>query len=310
VVDASGEAASMRPRPGFSSDSTRRTLAEACQAAGLDPSGAELLRLGENAIWRLHSVPIVARIARTIDYLPDIEAEVAVARWLESVGFPAVRLAGPADQPIVVDRRIVTFWELLSVPTRFGTVAELGSLLRQLHDLEPPTSLALPELDPFRRTQTRIAQADLAGEDRDFLRGRLAELRARYASLVFTLPPGPVHGDASIGNIIRRRDDDTAVLTDLDGFATGPREWDLVRTAMYYERLGWHTAEEYVQFVGVYGFDVMGWLGYPVMRDIRETLMVTWLAQNTQESPRIAAEVTKRIADLRSGDGRRDWAPY
>jgi aminoglycoside phosphotransferase (APT) family kinase protein len=118
-----------------------------------------------------------------------------------------------------------------------------------------------------------------------------------------------VHGDASIGNIIRRQDG-TAVLTDLDGFSVGPREWDLVLTAIYFERFGWHTAAEYAAFTGAYGFDVMTWPGYPVLRDIRETLMVTWLAQNVRESPQIAAEVAKRIADLRSGDGQRDWAPY
>jgi hypothetical protein len=67
-----------------------------------------MLRLGENAIYRLRSLPLVARIARTVDYLPAIETEVAAARWLESVAFPAVRLAGPADQPFVADGRVVT----------------------------------------------------------------------------------------------------------------------------------------------------------------------------------------------------------
>lgn len=101
-------------RDGFSADSTRQTLIKACEAAGLDAGGAELLRLGENAIWRVHWAPVVARIARTVDYLPAIQTEVVVARWLESVGFPAVRLAGVGDQPIVIGGRVVTFWELLS----------------------------------------------------------------------------------------------------------------------------------------------------------------------------------------------------
>ena len=52
-------------------------------------------------------------------------------------------------------------------------------------------------------------------------------------------------------------------LTDLDGFAVGPREWDLVLTALYFERFGWHTAEEYAAFVETYGYDVMAWDGYP-----------------------------------------------
>jgi aminoglycoside phosphotransferase (APT) family kinase protein len=294
----------------FSADSTRLALEVACAAAGLDPAGAELMRLGENAIFRLRSVPLVARIARTVGYLPDVETEVAAARWLEAVGFPAVRLAGPAVQPMVADGRVVTFWELVSERTDWATVGELAALLRRLHDLEPPASLMLPELRPFARVDGRITGADLAEDDRDFLLGRLAELRAAYAGLEFVLPAGPVHGDANIGNIIRRQADDVAVLIDLDGFASGPREWDLVLTAMYFERFRWHTEQEYADFVGGYGFDVLTWPGYPVLRSVRELLMVAWLAQNTREDPKIAAEVAKRIADLRAGDGRRDWAPF
>lgn len=294
---------------GFSADGTRRTLEIACAAVGLDAGGAELLRLGENAIYRLRSAPLVARIARTVDYLPDIETEVAAARWLESERFPAVRLAGPAQQPLVADGRVVTFWELVSEQTEYGSVAELAMLLRRLHDLEPPRSLVLPALRPFARAGSRISDADLAAADREFLRTRLAVLRERYAGLEFVLPAGPVHGDASIGNIIRRADE-VAVLIDLDGFASGPREWDLVLTAMYFERFGWHTAQEYEEFVTAYGFDVTTWPGYPVLRDIRELIMVTWLAQNTRQSPEIAAEVARRIADLRGGDGFRAWAPF
>jgi len=311
VATEDGEAAGgPGGRGDFSAAGTRRTLEIACSAAGLDAGDAELLRLGENAIYRLRSVPLVARIARTVDYLPDIKTEVAAARWLESAGFPAVRLAGPAEQPLVADERVVTFWELVSERTEFGTVAELAMLLRWLHDLEPPSSLVLPELRPFGRVGARISGAELAAGDREFLQARLAELRERYARLEFVLRAGPIHGDANIGNIIRRQADGVAVLIDLDGFAAGPREWDLVLTAMYFERFGWHTAQEYQEFVTGYGFDVMSWPGYPVLRAVRELIMVAWLAQNARQSREIAAEVSKRIVDLRAGDRHRDWAPF
>ena len=198
----------------------------------------------------------------------------------------------------------------MSERTEYGTVAELGALLRRLHELEGPSSLGLPELLPFGGAEQRIAQADLSGDDQRFLRDRMADLRARYAALEFVLPAGPVHGDANVGNILRRQADGVAVLIDLDGFVAGPRERDLTLTAMYFERFGWHTAEEYAAFAEIYGFDVMAWPGYRVLADIKELTMVTWLAQNVGESPEIAAEVSKRIADLRDGGGRRDWAPY
>ena len=46
------------------------------------------------------------------------------------------------------------------------------------------------------------------------------------------------------------------------------------------------------------------------LRDIRELIMVSWLAQNASEDADVAAEVHKRINDLRSGDGPRGWAPF
>src|ERR1039457_4826811 len=105
----------------FSSADTARTLERACAEAGIDSRDAVLLRLGENAIYRLSAVPVVARIARTTDYLPDVQTEVAVAQWLETVGVPAGRLAGPADQPLVVDGRPVTFWRVVSDREEYGT---------------------------------------------------------------------------------------------------------------------------------------------------------------------------------------------
>jgi aminoglycoside phosphotransferase (APT) family kinase protein len=134
-------------------------------------------------------------------------------------------------------------------------------------------------------------------------------MRAEYDRLEFTLPQGVIHGDANVGNVLRDRDGDPVVI-DLDGFAVGPREWDLALTAIYYDSFGWHTREEYEDFVRVYGFDIMKWSGYPVMRAVREFLMVTWVIQKAAESAQAAAEAAKRIAALRTSGSRKDWQPY
>jgi aminoglycoside phosphotransferase (APT) family kinase protein len=123
------------------------------------------------------------------------------------------------------------------------------------------------------------------------------------------LPHGVIHGDAGIGNVLRD-DQGNPVVIDLDGFAIGPREWDLALTAIYYDSFGWHTREEYETFVRVYGFDITQWPGYPVMRAVREFLMVTWVIQKAAESQQTAAEASKRIKALRTGASRRDWEPY
>lgn len=293
---------------GFSETSTLRTVVAACELAGLDSDGAVLVRLGEHAVYRLHG-GVVVRVARTAAYLRDAQKEIAVARWLEAVGVPAVRVVD-LDQPVVVDGRVVAFWGAVADGDEYGTPVEVAELLRQLHGLEAPSGLELPELRPFARAERRIEAAPgLAAGDRMFLRDRLAELRERYAGLDFALPGGVIHGDASVGNVLRDRTG-RPVLIDLDGIAIGPREWDLTLTATYYDSFGWHTREEYAQFVEVYGFDVMAWSGYPVLRDIREFIMVTWLGQKTGDGGKVDAEVAKRIAALRDGGSRRDWQPH
>ena len=288
----------------------RRVLVDACGLAGLDPAGAALMRLGEHAVFRLGAAPVVVRIGRAVAYLDATRRELAVADWLMAGDVPVVQAARVATaQPLVVDGRVVTFWVAAGSGDDYGSVLDLAAILRKLHQLPAPEGLELPELDPFARTDARIrASSGVSPEDRSFLVGLVADLRERYAALSFALPTGPIHGDANVGNVLRD-ESGRAVLIDLDGFAHGPREWDLLLTAMYTDSYGWHTAEEYQSFVDCYGFDVMAWDGYAVLRDVRETMMVIWVGQNVGAEPRAAAEFTKRIAALRSGASRRDWAP-
>lgn len=170
--------------------------------------------------------------------------------------------------------------------------------------------MELPPLDVFTRARERIEHAEALGsDDRAFLRDRCARLTAAYDSLVFQLPPGVIHGDASVGNVFRDRHGQ-ALLGDLDDFVIGPREWDLALTGICYDRSDWHTESEYRGFARTYGFDVMTWPGYATMRDTRELLMVTWLAQNGSSSKTAAAELRKRVSSLRMNSSRKDWKPF
>jgi thiamine kinase-like enzyme len=288
---------------------SRDVLERACAAAGLDAGGARLLRVGSNSVYRLKA-PVIARISRLGADAGHVRRTVAVARWLESVGYPSVRLVD-VEQPVVIDGRVVTFWEAVSDDGgQYASVAEVAEVLRGLHQLTAPADLHLPELVPFANAPKRIeSNTWLNPEDRAFLTTMLAQMRAAYAGLEFALPPGVIHGDASIGNVLRDTDGDPVVI-DLDGFAIGPREWDLALTAIYYDSFGWHTRQEYQDFVRVYGYDIMTWPGYPVMRAVREFLMITWVIQKAPESEQAAAEAAKRIAALRTGASRKDWQPY
>ncbi len=272
---------------------TRALLQRACAAAGLNADDARLLRLGSNAVYRL-AAPVVVRIAR-----PDAEPElarrtVAVARWLQSAGYPAVR-AIDADQPVIIGGHAVTFWEAISDDgSEYATIAEVAEVIARLHKLTAPGDLHLPELRPFENAGNRIAGSEwLNPGDRDYMTSELARLQDQYARLDFVLPRGVIHGDANIGNVLRDEHRNPVVI-DLDGFAVGPREWDLIQTALYYGRYGWHTREEYETFTHVYGYDIMQWPGYPMLADSREFIQVTWMIQKAGENEKTAAEARKR----------------
>jgi aminoglycoside phosphotransferase (APT) family kinase protein len=287
----------------------RTVLERACAVGGLDPGGARLLRAGSNAVYRLRA-PVIVRISRQGTDAGTARRAIAVARWLQSADYPSVR-ALDLDQPVVADGHVVTFWEPVSDDgQQYATVPQVAQVLARLHVLVPPGGLELPDLSPFGRAADRISASQwLSTADRDYLTAQLARLQNEYTGLRFALEPGVIHGDASIGNVLHDSQG-KPVLIDLDGFAIGPREWDLALTAIYFDSFGWHTREEYEAFVRVYGFDIMRWPGYPVIRAVREFLMVTWIIQKANESDAAAAEATKRIAALRTGSSRKDWEPY
>jgi aminoglycoside phosphotransferase (APT) family kinase protein len=283
------------------------TLDETCQATGQRAEGATLLRLGENAIFKLASERVIVRIARDLSILKDAKKEVAVASWLRSARFPAAETTG-RPQPIIARGRPVTFWKLIDDTGTEATIAELGAILRRLHALAVPSSLHLPGFDLFGRVAERIDAATIAEADRSFLADRLTSLRDDYQGLRFDLPPSSVHGDAHQDNLIKRPDG-TAVLIDFERFAFGHPETDLSVTATEY-LIGWHTDQQYAAFVDAYGYDVLDWTGFPVIRAVNELKMTTWLMQNIGESDEIAAEFRTRLASLRDPDAPRDWQPF
>jgi thiamine kinase-like enzyme len=122
--------------------------------------------------------------------------------------------------------------------------------------------------------------------------------------LKFALPPGPIHGDAHTRNLLT--DHGRVVLIDFEAAAIGPREWDLLPTSIAVPRYGL-PEKRYQEFAAAYGFDVRSWPGYPVLREIRELTMTTWIMQNVRESQGIAAEFALRVASLRERDSERPW---
>ncbi|MBW0091526.1 aminoglycoside phosphotransferase family protein [Pseudonocardia sp. KRD-184] len=292
----------------FSRESTRIVLDEACDRIGVSHDGAELLRLGENAIYHVPSAPLVVRIARGPRYWDDATKEVAVAEWLKAAGIPAARV-WPIDQPLDVGGHPVTFWRY--IPGRRGgpgDVRVLGRLLKQVHELPPPADFRLPTQDPLQRVRPRLETARVDEDERSFLLKVFDELLAAVSELEFPLPEGVNHGDAHVQNLMITGG--RAELIDFEGFCWGHPEWDLAMTATEYVTAGFWTTEQYGQFVDAYGFDVSTWSGFDVLRRAREISMTTWLMQNVDQDPEIRAEFEKRLTTIRAGRPTVPWHPF
>jgi hypothetical protein len=286
----------------------RRSLLIACRDVGLSAEDVELIRLGSNAVFRVSS-QVIGRVAPDLTYFGNAEKQIRVARWLKRIEYPAVR-AIDVSQPIKAANTVVTLWESIAPDTTYAPIAEVAALIKRLHELAAPAELRLPALRPFNPASAELPNlGGLAPDDRAFLCDRIEWARSEFPRLPYALPHGVIHGDANVGNVLTDTGGEP-VLIDLDSFATGPREWDLIQTALFYGRLGWHTPEEYRTFVEVYGYDLMAWEGYPALADMREIAMTTWLSRKASESPGAAAEAHKRITAIRTGASRRDWGAY
>jgi Ser/Thr protein kinase RdoA (MazF antagonist) len=289
---------------GFSSSAVLPILKQACEQAGLASDHAELLRIGENAIFCLASAPIVVRIARSADRMRRVRRELCIARWLATAGVPAIRVYEEIDQPLLVDGHPVSFWHAVTGGEPEPNHVDLARLLAAFH-AAPDCPCDLAAFDPIPNSERRLeVPVGIDVRDADFLRDYCADLGRRLKRLDFALPIGPIHGDAHTQNLLT--DDGQVVLLDFESSAIGPREWDLLPMAVAVDRYGL-PEDSYREFADAYGFDVRTWDGYPILREVRELGMTTWIMQNAQASPAAAAEFALRAASLRERDTQRAW---
>ncbi|MFD5658661.1 aminoglycoside phosphotransferase family protein [Streptomyces hirsutus] len=280
----------------------REALEQACAAVGLDPRGAEPIRLAENQIWRLPGPRVIVRIARRGQTAAALR-EVRVARWLAENHMPTVHLAG-VGQPVEAGGRPVTFWEELP-PHEHGSHTEVAQLLKRLHALPVP-DVELGYLDPFVRISERLeAATTLTDTDRGWLKRLHQELATAWQERLPGRPECAVHGDAWPGNLIHTAEG--PLMIDLERFSLGPPEWDLVSTAVRARTTGAITSAEYDEFCAAYGYDVTDWAGYPILAGARELRMVTYAAQHAASNPEWADQAQHRVDCLRGRRGPRPW---
>ncbi|MFE0683456.1 phosphotransferase [Streptomyces sp. NPDC058961] len=278
----------------------------ACRTAGLDPAGAEPVRIADHAIWAIPG-EVVVRVTR-----PGRRAaahdELRTARWLADHGVLAVHPALDTAVDLPQDRA-ATFWRRLPNHT-VGHHEDVARLLRQLHHLPVPAHLA-PLDDPARKARVRLEAVQHNGVVSEADMGWLVAYADDLADAWHTLAPGrapaPLHGDAWAGNVARTSDG-RAFLLDLDSAAVGPPEWDLTSTAVKVTTTATIAMPEYERFVAAYGgYDVRTYGGFEVMRGIRELRMVTYAIQTATDHPHTVPEARHRVACLRGFNGPRPW---
>lgn len=273
-------------------------------AAGLPTGSAQLLALGENAVFAVGD--LVVKVGRDAELLDRARRELDIAVWLAEAEVPAVRAAEPEAR--LVEGHPVTLWHRLPDAVRPAEARDLAELLRVVHALPAP-SFALPRRELLGGVERwlRLAGDAIAPADAAYLRERRDGFAAAAAAVTPRLEPGPIHGDALPRNV--HVGPSGPVLVDLETFSSDLREHDLVVMVLSRDRYGLPAAA-YDSFTAAYGWDVREWEGCSVLRGARETASCAWVAQHAPSNPKALAEFERRVASLRDGDEEVRWYAF
>ncbi|MGV9676453.1 phosphotransferase family protein [Nocardia sp. NPDC003482] len=301
------------PSPGGSDSELPGTeaLDTVCRTFGIASRAARLLHTRSNAVYLLPGEAesgIIVRLAPDTDLRRQrAHAAIAVTRWLnmqstEPIGLQP--LSGP--QPVVADGAVATFWPYRPTPRR-PTLDDVASVLRRLHR-QPLPPFPLPEYRPLHRLREALdledarEQPELSADDRQWIRKRAAELVDTYQVTRFPLGHGVVHADAHTENLVW--DGDGYVLIDWDQCCIGPKELDLIGGLPdHFQR----PETERREFLDAYGYDILGWSGWQLLRDIAELHSIASYIRLAPHKPAAAEQLEVRVQSLRSGDRRARW---
>jgi Ser/Thr protein kinase RdoA (MazF antagonist) len=282
-------------------------LAAVCGKARLDARGARLIKFTSNAVFRLSAAPVVVRVAGSAVVRERAVKVLAVARWLRELGFPAVRPWENVEQPIIVRGQVATLWQAEPDEGRLPTARDLGQILRSLHALAAP-EFELPQWRPMRSIRDRLAEpSEVSVDDREFLRRECDAVEDALARVRFALPPGLVHGDATVANLVTGVDG--PVICDFDSTCLGPREWDLIPLAVGAFRFD-PSGIRHAELVEAYGIDVIQWSGFPVLRRLRELQLVASVTPVLRFNSALVPQWRHRMRTLREADMTALWQPY
>jgi hypothetical protein len=267
---------------------------------GLNTDEARLIKFTNNALFALDREQVIVRIAGSAPIATLADAVVVAARWFAKHDLPTIRLWEHATQPLNVDGLTVTLWHQVPESGAEATGAQLGDFLKHLHVF----STAPSEIKPWRQleaTRTRIVagRAYMTDAQEKNLIAIADQIARELAEVRYLLQPGPIFGDAQIGNVIAGPEG--AVMCDFDSIAVGPREWDLVPAAVAQARFDF-PIDHHTQLAEAYGLDITTWEHYDTVRRLRELQLLGSVLPIVATSPRIRDQWEHRYATINEPD--------
>ncbi|MGK8488823.1 aminoglycoside phosphotransferase family protein [Nocardia asiatica] len=285
----------------------RAAVRAACKAFGVDDRDAQLLHHRSNAVWLLPHADLVVRLAPDTPYRRErAHTAIVVTRWLAAEAQPIALTPAAGTQPVLANGAIATFWPYRPSPGRPGP-ADLGTLVRRLHSVARPP-FPVPRYQPLRRLFEALALDDgrttpaLIDSDRAWLRDRAEALVGQFTQTDFPLGEGLVHVDVHSENAVCNHGQ--WVLIDWDQCSTGPRELDLVNGLPDHFHQPQH---ERARFAAAYGYDLLDWPGWTLLRDITELHSLGAYIRLAPTKPAATVELRHRIRSLRNGDKAAIW---
>ncbi len=284
----------------------RRAATAMRELAGLQGT-VKLLRFGNNAVFRIGETHVV-RVMRPATSEADVQREIELVQEFTRLDVPAIRLAElAAQQPLKANGCLGTVWERLDEPDHDSLYQPFGQLLGTFHERTVTLQLSLEPWQPLASSDRRLAalHGHYPSDDIAMLSQWSRRIAVELSQVEPALSGGVIHGQAEIGNVLLRAG--RPVLTDFERVAIGPREWDLIDTAVTVTRFGL-PERRYRDFADAYGFDVRAWEGYDTYRRLWELRATTWLMQNGHHSRKIDREIEVRLQTWRDDDSHSRWS--
>jgi hypothetical protein len=262
---------------------------------------------GSNVLVHLKPAPVVARVMTGTAVLHDdteqwLAREVAVAAFLaeraDLVVAPSELLPpGPHER----DGLWMTLWKFVAHDAQAPPPEprELGRSLRALHVALADFPGDLARLSEIRDWLERLLaelrpSASLTREDLDWLGFKLDALTP--AVFDSSLPAQALHGDASVGNLLRTASG--LVWNDLEDVCAGPVAWDVAGLMTSARARGQSTT---------FTEELLAAYGDPGVEDLEAFLEahalyeVVWQAYEGRRRPRAMARAAASLARWRGG---------